>query len=194
MRDNFEQANTQITTFTGGNANLEPEESDSYTLGVVYSPGWAEGQAWSQKLDVELGYYHHEIEGAIQARDLQELFNACLNQGNGTDATLCSAFTRQTNGNLNPPNNFLQNFATVETSGMDAKLSWLSPEWSFGTLTASLQTTYVRDYSAVDGDGIRAGFLPPNYWIAGDGAYRLAPWLVKPYRIAAENANAARAR
>ena len=39
---NFEQANTQITTFTGGNPNLEPEESDSYTFGVVYSPSWAE--------------------------------------------------------------------------------------------------------------------------------------------------------
>ena len=33
----FEQANTQITTFTGGNPNLQPEKSDSYTLGIVYT-------------------------------------------------------------------------------------------------------------------------------------------------------------
>ncbi|TXH75151.1 MAG: TonB-dependent receptor [Lysobacteraceae bacterium] len=151
--DNFEQANTQITTFTGGNPNLEPEESDSWTLGVVYSPSWAENLSWSRKIDFELSYYNHEIEGAVQARDIQELLNACLAAG-GTNPTLCSPFTRQTNGNLNPPSNFLQNFGAIETDGFDAKFSWLSPEWGFGTLNASLQTTFVNDYKAVDKDGI----------------------------------------
>ncbi len=151
--NNFEQANTQITTFTGGNPNLEPEESDSFTLGAVYSPGWAEGTAWSRKLDFELSYYNHEIEGAVQSRDIQALLNACIAAG-GTDATLCAPFTRQTNGNLNPPNNFLQNFGVIETDGADLKVNWLSPEWGFGSLNASLQTTFVNDYKAVDGDGI----------------------------------------
>ena len=32
--DGFEQANTQITTFTGGNPDLQPEKSDSYTVGI----------------------------------------------------------------------------------------------------------------------------------------------------------------
>lgn len=151
--NNFEQANTQITTFTGGNPNLEPEESDSFTLGAVYSPGWAEDTAWSRKLDFELSYYNHEIEGAVQSRDIQALLNACIAAG-GTDATLCSPFTRQSNGNLNPPNNFLQNFGVIETDGADLKVNWLSPEWGFGSLNASLQTTFVNDYKAVDGDGI----------------------------------------
>ena len=50
--NNFEQANTQITTFTGGNPDLDPEESDSFTFGAVYSPGWAEDTSWSRKLDI----------------------------------------------------------------------------------------------------------------------------------------------
>lgn len=149
----FEQANTQITTFTGGNADLEPEESDSWTVGVVYSPGWAEDTAWSRKLDIELGYYDHEIEGAIQPRDLQSLLNLCYNTG-ATNPTFCSPFTRQTNGNLRPPSNFLQNFGQVSTSGADLKLNWVGPDWGVGTLTASLQTTWVREYDAVDGFGI----------------------------------------
>jgi iron complex outermembrane receptor protein len=151
--DNFEQANTQITTFTGGNSNLDPETSDSFTLGAVYSPSWGEEKAWSQRLDFEVGYYSHKIKGAIQSRDLQELINACYN-GGGTNATLCAPFTRQTNGNLNPPNNFLQNFGEITTDGVDLKANWLSPEWGFGTLSASLQTTFVNDYEAVDKDGI----------------------------------------
>ena len=153
--DNFEQANTQITTFTGGNPDLEPEESDSFTLGMVYSPRWAEDQAWSSRLDFELSYYNHEIEGAVQARDLQELLNACY-QGGGTNAALCSPFTRQVNGNLNPPNNFLQNFGRIETDGADLKINWTSPEWALGTFSISSQTTWVNDYEAVDGDGIRS--------------------------------------
>ena len=153
--DNFEQANTQITTFTGGNAKLDPEKSNSYTLGTVYSPGWAEDASWSRKLDFELSYYNHEIKGGIQSRDIQELLNACIGAG-GTNTTLCSGFTRQSSGNLNPPNNFLQNFGVIKTDGADLKVNWLSPEWSFGSLNASFQTTWVNDYKAVDKDGIRS--------------------------------------
>lgn len=153
--DLFEQANTQITTFTGGNPDLEPEESDSFTFGVVYSPGWAEDQAWSQKLDFELGYYRHKIEDAIQARDIQTQLRRCLQAG-GLDPQFCSDFSRQTNGNLNPVSNFLLNFGTIETSGIDLKVNWVGPEWSWGTLGASMQTSYVRDYEAIDKDGARS--------------------------------------
>ncbi|HEY0661339.1 MAG TPA: TonB-dependent receptor [Lysobacter sp.] len=148
----FEQANTQITTFTGGNPNLEPEESDSYTFGMVYSPSWAEDQSWSDKLDFELGYYHHEIDGAIQPRDIQALLEACLREG-GVNTPSCAPFTRQPSGNLNPPNNFLDNLATIETDGVDIKVNWMSPDWSWGRLTAGLQSTFVNDYEAVDIDG-----------------------------------------
>lgn len=147
----FEQANTQITTFTGGNPNLEPEESDSYTVGMVYSPGWAEGMSWSDKLDFELGYYHHEIDGAIQPRDIQALLEACLREG-GVGTPSCAPFSRQPSGNLNPPENFLDNLATIETDGVDIKVNWIGPEWSWGRLTAGLQSTYVNDYEAVDID------------------------------------------
>ncbi|MCC7248697.1 MAG: TonB-dependent receptor, partial [Lysobacter sp.] len=149
----FQQANTQITTFTGGNPDLDVEESDSWTLGVVYSPGWAENAAWSQKLDFELGYYDHQIDGAIQSQDLQSLLAVCLAAGGlPANSPACVPFSRQASGNLNPPNNFLQNFGRIDTSGVDIKVNWLSPDWGFGSLSASLQTTWVREYKAIDGD------------------------------------------
>ncbi len=153
----FEQANTQITTFTGGNVDLDAEKSDSWTVGMVYSPGWAEDASWSRKLDVEIGYYNHKIDGAIQAQDLQSLLATCLAAG-GTpaDSAACAPFSRQSSGNLNPPNNFLQNFGRIDTSGADLKLTWLSPEWGFGSLSAGLQTTWINEYKAVDGDGNRS--------------------------------------
>ncbi len=150
----FRQANTQITTFTGGNPNLSPEDSKSYTFGVVYSPSWAEGLSWSDRLDFELSYYNHKIDGAIQARDIQALLDACLAAG-GTDPTLCSPFVRPGSGggNLAPPNNFLDNLGEIKTDGFDVKVNWSSPQWSMGRLTAALQASHVLDYSAVDSDG-----------------------------------------
>ena len=152
--DNFEQANTQITTLTGGNADLEPEESDSYTFGVVYSPSWAENLSWSRKLDFEVNYYRHQIDAAIQARDVQTLLNACYANGGGTDPLLCGGFTRNQTGNLNPASNFLTNFGSIETDGVDLKFNWLSQEWGFGAFDLSMQATFVNDYKAVDQDGI----------------------------------------
>jgi iron complex outermembrane receptor protein len=49
----FTQANTQITTFTGGNLNLRPEKSDSYTAGIVYHAGFAEGHGATERLQFE---------------------------------------------------------------------------------------------------------------------------------------------
>ena len=148
----FEQANTQIITFTGGNQDLDAEESDNYTVGAVYSPSWAEEQSWSSKLDFEVSYYNYEVDGAIQAADIQALLNKCYQEQNGTGPA-CAPFSRGAGANLNPPQNRLANLGTIETDGADFKANWLSPEWGFGHLTASMQSTWVNEYKAVDVDG-----------------------------------------
>ncbi len=151
----FTQANTQITTFTGGNSHLKPEKSDSYTAGIVYHAGWAEGHGTTDKLNFEATYYHHKVKGAIQAEDIQALLNACLAAG-GTDPSLCAPFTRGAGSQLNPPKNFLLNLAQITTSGLDLKANWLSEPLSFGHLSAGLQATRVNDYKAKDTLGLVA--------------------------------------
>jgi iron complex outermembrane receptor protein len=153
--NNFQQANTQITTFTGGNANLKPEKSDSYTAGFLYRASWAEGHAATSKLNFEATYYNHKVKGAIQAEDIQALLNACLGAG-GTDPALCAPFTRGAGGQLNPPKNFLANLADITTSGIDVKANWLSEPLGIGQFTAALQATRVNDYKAVDTLGLVA--------------------------------------
>ncbi len=151
----FEQANTQITTITGGNPNLKPEKSKSWQLGTVYSPSWAEGLAGTQRLDFGLTWYNHRITNAIGARDIQALLDACIKSG-GVDPSLCAPFTRTASGNLNPPNNQLTNLGTVKTDGADVKINWSSDEFSFGRLRASLQGTWVHKYEEVDSFGSKS--------------------------------------
>jgi iron complex outermembrane receptor protein len=151
--NNFQQANTQITTFTGGNQKLNPEKSDSYTAGIVYRAGWAEGHGATESLHFEATYYNHKVKGAIQSEDIQALLAACLNAG-GVDPILCKPFTRIPGGQLRPPQNFLQNLANITTSGVDVKGNWLSEPLGFGHLSAGLQATRVNDYKAEDTLGL----------------------------------------
>lgn len=148
----FEQANTQITTITGGNPNLKPETSRSYQVGTVYSPSWAEGLAGTERLDFGVTYYHHKLSDAVGARDIQALLDDCVRSG-GVDPVLCAPFTRGAGSNLNPPENKLTNLGTIKTDGVDVKINWSSDEFSFGRLRVALQGTWVHKYEEVDAWG-----------------------------------------
>jgi iron complex outermembrane receptor protein len=151
----FQQANTQITTFTGGNPNLKPETSHSWTAGFQYNAGWAEGRAATERLNFEASYWNIKVDNAIQAEDIQALLNACLAAG-GLDPALCAPFTRGAGSQLNPPKNFLQNLAEIKTDGVDIKINWLSEQFSIGHFSAALQATKVLKYEAVDELGLVA--------------------------------------
>ncbi len=144
----FEQANTQITTFTGGNRNLQPEKSDNYGFGAVYSPSWADNLAWASKLDFEANYFHYKVKKAIQAPDIQSVLNACYD--GSLSGAACSGFTRGAGGNLNPPTDFLANLGTITTSGIDLKANWVGPQSSLGQFNAGVQATRTINYRAVD--------------------------------------------
>ena len=58
---------------------------------------------------------------------------------------------RGVSGDIISFSNILRNLGTIETQGYDIGVNWNSPEWGFGTLGASLQTTYVDKYKAVNG-------------------------------------------
>jgi iron complex outermembrane receptor protein len=146
-----QQVNTQISVLTGGNSALAPEEADSYTLGFVFSPGFASETAWSERLDIEFTYYSHEIDGAIQAVDAQTQLDLCVD--NGPASVFCEGITRASNGFISSFANGLQNFGVVETDGYDLDVFWTLPQTDLGTFRVTWQNTWVNDYKAVDGLG-----------------------------------------
>lgn len=139
----FEQPNGQISVVTGGNLELEPETADSYTAGIVYSPSWAENLSWASRLDFELTYYRHELDGAIQAIDAQTQLNACVGSLNDT---FCNGIGRAFTGGINNFQNRLTNIGGIETDGFDFKINYSSPETSIGRFDLNWSTTYVDQY------------------------------------------------
>jgi iron complex outermembrane receptor protein len=143
----FVQSNSQISVLTGGNQNLQPEESKNLTLGAVYSPSWAENAAWSQKLDFDLTYYKIKVSNAIQAKDAQTLLDRCADT---LDPAFCSVQSRNAAGYVTFLNDTLGNLGRVDTSGIDLNINWIGPDTGWGRFGANWQSTYVSKYKALD--------------------------------------------
>jgi iron complex outermembrane receptor protein len=148
--DGYSQANSQISVATGGNPNLDPERANSFTAGMVFSPTFATDKAWSDKLDLEVTFYRHDIEGAIQAIDAQTQLNLCVET---LDPIYCSGITRASTGDINGFNNRLTNLGSIKTSGWDVNLFWTMPESNWGRFKFTWQNTFVANYKAVGAAG-----------------------------------------
>jgi iron complex outermembrane recepter protein len=148
----YVQPNPQISVVTGGNINLQPETADSTTVGFVWSPTFAAGTGWSERMDVEFTWYRHEIEGAIQAINAQTQLDLCV-------ATLSPAFCdgigRNATGAIDRFANFLTNIGRIDTRGYDLNLSWVLPLTDIGQFSASWRNTWVDKYEAVGATGAR---------------------------------------
>ena len=140
------QVNPQLSALSIGNEDLQPEDSDNITLGVVYSPAWSEGQAWSDGITLSVDYYSVEIESAVQGLSPGELIDACVET---LDPTFCDNTPRTSSGQLDTVQNRLQNLGGIDASGMDIAFSYLSPETRYGTFTVDFDATYLDEYKEI---------------------------------------------
>ncbi len=145
--DGYQQTNPQIPLVTGGNPNLQPEESTSYTAGVVYSPNWAENLSWAPRLDFEWTYYDISLEKAIQAVDAATILETCA--VNPAEA-VCDSFSRDAFGNIERFENTLTNIGGIDTSGWDLNVHWTSPDTDWGQFAVSWYNSVVKDYVEIN--------------------------------------------
>ena len=142
--DGYRQINEQISTITGGNPNITPEEAETLTLGFVYSPSWADNTSWASSLDFEVTYYEIEIDGAIQSVDAQFILDSCAQNPN---SILCGAFSRDAFGNIENFSTQLTNIGSIETSGVDFNVNWTSPQFNWGFVQASWNNSFVNEFT-----------------------------------------------
>jgi outer membrane receptor protein involved in Fe transport len=80
----------QYNFLQGGNPELEPEEADTYTAGIIWTPDFADG------LSISVDYYDIEIEKGIDKLGPEFTLNQCLD---GNDAQ-CAKVNRGNAGDL----------------------------------------------------------------------------------------------
>ncbi|RNF85991.1 TonB-dependent receptor domain-containing protein [Montanilutibacter psychrotolerans] len=143
----YAQDNPQIRITVGGNPNLQPEKSESTTLGLVYSPSWAEG------LDFALDWWNIKIEDAITTIGGANIIQQCLDSG-GTGPT-CALYTRRADGNIQTLLNTTTNIGGTEVEGYDLTVGYRLPETAWGKFSFTWDTTYLASFEDdLDGDGI----------------------------------------
>ncbi len=142
----YVQFNPQISVITGGNRNLEPEESDSYTIGAVYAPRWVDGMDWAEDLSFELTYWNYELDLAIQAIDAQVQIDSCVNT---LDPTLCAGIQRTPSGVINRFANQLTNIGGIESDGWDFTVNWRGPETRLGQFAVTWANTFVSEFTQI---------------------------------------------
>jgi len=126
----------------GGNPNLSPESSDTYTFGVVFTPEVTPG------LSVSLDYFDISVDDAIVAGlGSQTILDNCLETG---AAVFCNLITRDGAGSLlpsGPGNGFLLtnvNAASITTRGVDAQVNYTF-DVGAGDVALQYAGTYLTD-------------------------------------------------
>lgn len=104
----------QILVNRTSDPDLKPEESESYTAGLVYSPSYLDG------MSVTLDYWRFKVDNAIARMDTQAGLDAC----HAGDQTACETFNIGPNGDLDNLTNALTNVGSQDTSGIDFNLAY----------------------------------------------------------------------
>jgi iron complex outermembrane receptor protein len=137
------QLNPQQSAVSAGNSVLDPETSDNWTAGLVWSPSWADDSEWTSGLTLSLDFYNLEIDDAIQGVPPGDLVTACVNT---LSPVFCDSVPRTSSGQLGLVNNQLQNIGGIEASGFDLMLNYLTPEFGIGQFGLTVNATHLNEY------------------------------------------------
>ncbi|AQS36329.1 outer membrane receptor protein [Shewanella psychrophila] len=125
----------QILVNYTSDEDLQAEESESYTAGLVYSPSYVDG------MSLTVDYWRFKVKNAIARLDTQNGLTNCFKG----DTTACEAFNIGPDGDLTNLTNSLTNVGYQDTSGIDFNLAYnfeaLNLDW-----TVSNDTTYLLNF------------------------------------------------
>ena len=146
----------QYNGITGGNPNLTPEISDTYSLGVVLTP-----HALLNGFTFSADYFDIKVRNVIQSFGADNILDTCATTGN---PTFCNLVHRAPgSGSLWLGNNgfivdTIQNLGSLKTSGIDFAADYHTRFQDlglgdFGGIALAFAGTYTHDYIVQDGPG-----------------------------------------
>jgi outer membrane receptor protein involved in Fe transport len=153
----YSQPAGQARGLVGGNDQLGPEESTSYTIGFVASSPFT-GGSFVESLGLTVDYWSIELEDVIAAVGASTIVQRCFNR-DGANPTYdptniwCTQFQRdQNDGGVINLEQFSRNQAAIETSGVDITARWgvdlADLGADVGSLNWNLVATWVEKFTS----------------------------------------------
>jgi iron complex outermembrane receptor protein len=136
----------EFNVWAAGNPDLQPEESDNVTVGLVWSP--------APGLSVVLDYFDIQIKGQVWEEELQPLLDdeLALRQSGQTGATV-GRVTRAPSGRIERLYWTTENVDETSTDGIDAEARISFGVGSAGDVSLGLVWTHVLSYERDYKDG-----------------------------------------
>lgn len=166
VTDPARNVTAQVRQITGGNPNLEPEVSKTWTAGFVLQPKFIPG------LSLSADYYDIDISGAIATTTAQNIVNACQRG----DAAQCGLITRDSSGAIVEVRRNFINLTRLQGSGIDFELSYKVPLAAIASIPGSLRlqafASHVRKLISDDGTAVTDGVGS----LGGNVAFSIPSW------------------
>jgi outer membrane receptor protein involved in Fe transport len=123
-----ENSANQYNGLTGGNPNLDPEKSDTYSLGFVYQPSYLPG------LNLSVDWFDIKVKDYISGIGADLIINNCIDT---LDPFYCGLVNRDAQGSLYlSPQGYIVdttlNTGSLRTSGVDINLGYRTDLDRFG--------------------------------------------------------------
>ncbi|TQV70957.1 TonB-dependent receptor [Aliikangiella marina] len=132
------QSDSQLLVKVGGNPDLGPEDGESLTFGIVWSPDFLEG------FRMTVDYWDISVDNIISQVSANSILNSCINTGSN-----CDAINRFANGSID----FIQannlNLAKREANGIDWNLVY-SMNTDIGAWKFNLLFTQLKDRTEIE--------------------------------------------
>ena len=162
--EGFEPIGDQLSSTKGGNVDVQPEESDIFTAGLVYTPDFVEGVSFT------FDYWDIEITNAISTLGEQLILDNCAATGEYCDKITRFGADSGLYGNSIDIDDRTANVGGVESSGYDFNVRYTT-DLKDGSLTLNVDSTYYATYDITLANGEiveNAGYFLRN---SGDGNF-----------------------
>lgn len=139
--------NKQYESQTGGNVDLDPEESDIYTLGITVRP--------ADRLQISADYWNYRIEKTIGVINVPTIaantaqFGSLIVRCASAPASILNLLSTCLQPTGNPIGYFdirQQNLGETRTSGVDFTVRYQTEEMSWGRLAFDYRSSLTLEY------------------------------------------------
>ncbi len=134
----YVQNASQLKVSAGGNPELEPETSDSFSVGLAWTPRAIDN------LLLTVDYYDVQVDNAITTPDPVDVILTCYTTQDLT-APECARIGRGPSGTITRFDLLNENLARLETSGIDVNASWTLTT-NFGDLDLNGAVNWLNEY------------------------------------------------